>query len=589
MKRTNTLYCITAGEPGKLIKPVIWTVLADLVNLIPFGLLALAVNSIYQYFGGSTENLDINRLWMVWGGMAVLAVVLYLFERKAVHAVYHDGYDASAQGRVRLAEHIRKLPLGFLMSKDPGELGNTMMNDFTQIEEAVTHVLPQLIGGIITAVLGFVGMSFIDWRLSLAMFAGFPITILILAGVQTIDKKRGAAHTKARIEQTNRLQEYLSGMKVIKAYNLRGGNFKKLERAFYTFMKECIKLECVSGPFYLVAVSFLQFGLSLITMAGVYLLMGQTLDITVFVMFLLVGTRIFDPLVGAIIQLPVFVYQKTAGHRIVDLMDEPTMTGNGNAPKTHNIRFEHVDFDYNINSAESKKERTVGGGDAKVLRDVSATFVPGTVTAIVGPSGSGKSTMLRLIARFYDPQKGKVLFGGVDESSIDPEKLMKKISVVFQDTIGNNIRYGREDAAQEEIETAAKLAHCHEFIMKLPNGYDTMVGEGGSTLSGGEKQRISIARAILKDAPVLLLDEATSSLDPENEVEVQKAIEELVKDRTVIMIAHKLQTIAGADQIIVLEQGRVKETGRHEELLEKNGLYRKMWDIQQTTGGWQIR
>lgn len=579
MKKTGSLYCITAGNPRKVIKPVVWTVLADLVNLFPFGLLTLAVGSIYLYFGGTLESLDIRTLWMVWGGMAILAIILYFFERKAVHATYHDGYDASAKGRVQLAEHIRKLPLGFLMSKDPGELGNTMMNDFAQIEEAVTHVLPQLIGGFITAILGFVGMSFVDWRMALAMFAGFPVTLLILWGVQVIDKMRGAAHTKARIEQTNRLQEYLTGMKVIKAYNLRGTNFKKLERAFYTFMKECIKLECVSGPFYLVAVSFLQFGLSLITMVGVYLLMGGTLDIVIFVMFLLVGTRIFDPLVGAIIQLPVFVYQKTAGQRIVDLMDEPIMSGKGDAPIQHDIQFEHVDFGY---------------GKDMVLHDVSASFPSGSMTAIVGPSGSGKSTMLRLIARFYDPQSGVVRFGSVDEKTVDPEKLMSKISVVFQDvylfqdTIGNNIRYGRENATQEEIEAAAKLAHCHDFIMALPEGYNTIVGEGGSTLSGGEKQRISIARAILKDAPVLLLDEATSSLDPENEVEVQQAIEELVKDRTVVMIAHKLKTIAGADQIIVLDQGEIKEVGTHEELLKKAGIYRRLWDIQQTTEGWQI-
>lgn len=397
--------------------------------------------------------------------------------------------------------------------------------------------------------------------------------------MQTVDKKRGAAHTQARIEQTNRLQEYLTGMKIIKAYNLRGRNFKKLEQAFQNFTKESIKLESVSGPFYLVAVSFLQAGLSFITMAGVYLLMGGTLDITVFVMFLFIGTRIFDPLAGAITQLPVFIYKKTAGQRIIDLMDEPVMSGSSDTPVKHDIQFAHVDFGY---------------GEDMVLHDVSALFPTGTMTAIVGPSGSGKSTMLRLIARFYDPQNGKVFFGGIDETVIDPEKLMKKISVVFQDvylfqdTIGNNIRYGREDATQEEIEAAAQLAHCHEFIMARPDGYDTMVGEGGNTLSGGEKQRISIARAILKDAPVLLLDEATSSLDPENEVEVQQAIEELVKDRTVVMIAHKLKTISRADQIIVLEQGEVKEVGTHIKLIEKNGIYRRLWDIQQTTLGWQI-
>lgn len=579
MKKTNSLYCITVGNPDRLIKPVVWTVFADLINLFPFALLTIAVSIIYEYFGGTLEEFDVKTLWMVFGGMVLLAVILYIVERKAVNSTYHDGYDVNSKGRINLAEHIRKLPIGFLMSKDSGELGNTMMNDFSQIEGAFTHVLPQLIGGLITAVLGFVGMAAIDWRMAFAMFAGFPVTLLILCGVQIIDKIRGTAHTKARIEQTNRLQEYLTGMKVIKAYNLRGANFKKLERAFYDFMKESIKLECVSGPFYLVAVSFLQFGLSLIIMTGVYLLMGGNLDIIVFVMFLLVGTRIFDPLVGAIVQLPVFVYQKTAGKRIVDLMEEPIMSGEGDAPEKHDIRFEHIDFSY---------------GNDSVLKDVSLSFPSGSMTAIVGPSGSGKSTILRLAARFYDPQKGKVLFGGVDESGINPEKLMKKISVVFQDvylfqdTIGNNIRYGREDATEEEIENAAKLAHCHDFIMKLKDGYNTMVGEGGSTLSGGEKQRISIARAILKDAPVLLLDEATSSLDPENEVEVQKAIEELVKGRTVIMIAHKLKTIAGADKIIVLEEGKVVETGTHDELIDKGGLYKRLWKIQETTNGWQI-
>lgn len=578
MKKTNPIYQVTAGNPSKMKKPVIWTVLTNL-NLFSFAFMALFITTVYEYFADKAGGLDLKKMWLAWGGILLVSVLVYILERKANHATYHDGYEASAGGRIRLAEHIRKLPLGFLMSKDPGELGNTMMNDFSQIEESVTHILPQLISGAIIAVLALFGMSFVDWRMALAMFAGFPITLIILLGVRVIDRKRGAAHTRARIEQTNRLQEYLAGMKVIKAYNLRGANFKKLEHAFYNFMKESIKLEGVSGPFYLVAVAFLQIGLSLITIAGTYLLLGGSLTLPVFVMFLLVGTRIFDPLVGAITQLPVFVYQANAGRRIVDLMEEPIMQGEGEAPAGHDISFDHVTFGY---------------GEKPVLHDVSARFAKGTMTAIVGPSGSGKSTMLRLIARFYDPQNGIVRFGGIDEKTVDPEKLMSQISVVFQDvylfqdTIGNNIRYGRENATQQEIEAAARLAHCHDFIMQLPKGYQTMVGEGGSTLSGGEKQRISIARAILKDASVLLLDEATSSLDPENEVEVQQAIEELVKDRTVVMIAHKLKTIAGADQIIVLDHGEVVETGTHRELIERAGLYEHLWNVQQTTRGWQI-
>ena len=579
MKKRNAVYCVTAGHPKKIVRSVILTVLANFGNLIPVGFLTLAVLSLYSYFGGASEVLDLHQLWMVWGAMGIAAVVLYFLELAANHATYYGGYAAGAQGRVDLAEHIRKLPLGYLMSKDPGELGNTMMNDFSLIEDALTHTLPQLIGGAITAVLGVLGMCCIDWRLGLALFAGLPVTVLILLLVQTLDKKRGAAHVAAKIEQTNRLQEYLTGMKVIKAYNLGGSNFTKLTQAFRNFMTESIKLEAVSGPFYLVAISFLQAGISFVTMAGVWLLSGDKVDISVFVMFLFMGNRIFEPLAGAITQLPVFVYKKSAGERIVDLRDEPVMAGDGGAPAQHEIVFDHVSFGY---------------GEKEILHDVSAEFRPGTMTAIVGPSGSGKSTMLKLIARFYDPQSGAVRFGGVDETAIDPEKLMSKISVVFQDvylfqdTIEANIRYGKENATHEEIVAAAKLAHCHEFIRKLPDGYQTIVGEGGSTLSGGEKQRISIARAILKDAPVLLLDEATSSLDPENELDVQHALEALVKGRTVVMIAHKLKTVAGADQILVLDQGKIVERGTHTELLQKDSLYAHLWNVQQETSGWQI-
>lgn len=579
MKKRNAVYCVTAGHPKKIVRSVILTVLANFGNLIPVGFLTLAVLSLYSYFGGASEVLDLHQLWMVWGAMGIAAVVLYFLELAANHATYYGGYAAGAQGRVDLAEHIRKLPLGYLMSKDPGELGNTMMNDFSLIEDALTHTLPQLIGGAITAVLGVLGMYCIDWRLGLALFAGFPVTVLILVLVQTLDKKRGAAHVAAKIEQTNRLQEYLTGMKVIKAYNLGGSNFTKLTQAFRNFMTESIKLEAVSGPFYLVAISFLQAGVSFVTMTGVWLLSGGKVDISVFVIFLFMGNRFFEPLAGAITQLPVFVYKKAAGERIVDLMDEPVMAGDGGAPVQHEIVFDHVSFGY---------------GEKEILHDVSAEFRPGTMTAIVGPSGSGKSTMLKLIARFYDPQSGAVRFGGVDETAIDPEKLMSKISVVFQDvylfqdTIEANIRYGKENATHEEIVAATKLAHCHEFIRKLPDGYQTMVGEGGSTLSGGEKQRISIARAILKDAPVLLLDEATSSLDPENELDVQHALEALVKGRTVVMIAHKLKTVAGADQILVLDQGKIVERGTHTELLQKDSLYAHLWNVQQETSGWQI-
>lgn len=570
---------ITAGDPKKMLKPILWAVLANLVNMFPFGCMAAAVSMIYAYYSKEQPSLNMQGLWLAWGGMVLFLVLVFLCERMSYRSTYRSAYESSADGRTHLAEHMRKLPLGFLMRKDPGELGHMMMNDFIHLENAATNILPQLVSGAIIPILAFLGLLFMDWRMAVAMLAGFPVAVLLLWGISGLERKLGKSHSKAKIVQANCLQEYLFGMKIIKAYNLRGENFKRLEQSFKHYMKESIKLEGVLGPFFLVAMAFMQTGVSLMTIVGVYLILGGEITIPLFAMFLLVGTRVFDPLSVAIMRLPAFKYDAMAGERIVSLLDEPVMRGEKEPPEHHDIRFDSVTFGY---------DKSI------VLDNVSVEMKEGTLTAIVGPSGSGKSTLLRLIARFYDPQHGKVLFGGSDEHEMDPEKLMKKISMVFQDvylfqdTIRNNIRYGRENATQADIEEAAKEACCHDFIMKLPHGYDTMVGEGGSTLSGGERQRISIARAILKNAPVILLDEATSSLDPENEVEMQKAISRLIKGRTVIMIAHRLRTVVNADRIIVLDKGKIVEEGRHEELIKNDGLYAKLWELQTKTSGWRI-
>ncbi|MBY9080399.1 ABC transporter ATP-binding protein [Paenibacillus sp. HN-1] len=573
------LHAITAGNPRKMLKPIIWAILANMANLFPFGCMTLAVSMIYTSFAEGDSSLPMKSLWLAWGGMVLFLSLVFAAERQAYRTVFRGAYEASADGRTRLAEHIRKLPMGFLLKKDAGELGHTMMNDFTQTENAATHVLPQLVSGLVIPLMAFAGLVFIDWRLTVAMLAGFPVTLLILWSVGRLERKLGQSHSDARITQSNRLHEYLLGMKVIKAYNLRGTNFKRLEQAFHHYMRESIKLEGALGPFFLVAIAFLETGLSLITIIGVYLIVGGDLTVPLFAMFLLVGTRVFDPLSVAIMRLPAFKYDAMAGERIVSLLEQPVMGGEKLTGTGHHIRFEHVTFGYDKST---------------VLNDVSVDMKEGTLTSIVGPSGSGKSTMLRLITRFYDPQSGTIWFGGVDQGKVEPEQLMRKISMVFQDvylfqdTIRNNIRYGREGATQQEIEAAAREACCHEFIMKLPLGYDTPVGEGGSTLSGGEKQRISIARAILKDAPVVLLDEATSSLDPENEADMQRAINRLVKGRTVIMIAHRLKTVIRSDNIIVLDKGRVVSQGRHDELLQTCGLYAKLWNTQSRTSGWKI-
>lgn len=586
------LNAITCNEPKRLIKPVFWNALANLSNLLPFLCLAYIVSQIYEYFVSGTLNRT--SLWVAWGVMLACFVVTWIFENIACKLIYRDGFMASADGRIKLAEHIRRLPLGFLMSKNSGEIGNTMMNDFSRTESAMTHILPQIISGAIMAVIASVVFLIADWRMGLAMFAGFPIALLIMFGMRGLERRLDTQLSQARVNQAGMLQEYLYGMRIIKSYNMQGDNFEKLKKACTDYRDACIKVEGGIGPLNLVAAAFLRSGLSLMTVVGVFLVSGGTLTVPGFALFLLIGTRVFDPLAVAIMNYSELMMCGMSGERICTLLDEPEMAGSGDAPSEHEIRFDHVSFGYKVNVAESEREGGLGRGEKEVLHDVSARLEPGTMTAVVGPSGSGKSTMLRLIARFYDPTSGKVLFGGADEKNMEPEKLMKNISMVFQDvylfqdTVANNIRYGKEDATQEEIENAARLANCYDFIMQMPDGFDTMIGEGGSTLSGGEKQRISIARAILKNAPVVLLDEATSSLDPENEAQIQQAISRLVQGRTVVVIAHRLKTVVGADTILVLDQGRIVEQGTHEQLLTKNGLYAKLWNLQTSTEGWKI-
>ena len=365
----------------------------------------------------------------------------------------------------------------------------------------------------------------------------------------------------------------------MKAYNLLGDRFVRLRDAFAELRRACIRLEALLGPFVLLAITLVRAGLTLMVLCGTYLLLGGELSVLTFVMFLVVGSRVFDPLTSALTNFTEFRHFSISGGRILKLMNEPEMKGTKEAPASGEIVFENVSFGYR---------------DKEVLHDISMTLPQNSLTALVGPSGSGKSTVMKLCARFYDPSGGRVTFGGIPMREIDPEKLMSRISMVFQDvylfqdTIRNNIRFGKKDASDDEIIAAAKKACCHDFIMRLPQGYDTMVGEGGCTLSGGEKQRLSIARAMLKEAQIVLLDEATASLDPENEVEVQKAIDSLIKGRTVIVIAHRLKTIMNADRIIVLAEGQVVEQGTHDSLMRNDGLYARLWNIQERTQGWRL-
>ncbi len=575
----NAIKNITIGHTERLFKPVGYTMLANLVNIVPFCLSIEAVRIIFSAFDGSGEPLDKIRLWWIFGIMAVYMLVMALAERASYRANFRGAYEMSASGRLSLAEHLRKLSLGFLSKRDPGDLSSMLITDFMMAETGISHHLPQLMGAIVMPVLAFASLVWIDWRMAVSMFAALPLALLVLWASTKAQRKLSGRQIQAKINAGNRLEEYLQGIRVMKAYNLIGDRFVRLRDAFAELRRACIRQEALLGPFVLLSITLVRAGLTMMILCGTYLLLGGKLSILVFVLFLVVGSRVFDPLTSALTNFAEFRYFSIAGGRILSLMNEPEMEGERQSPVAGEIRFEHVSFAYR---------------DKEVLHDINITLPKNSLTALVGPSGSGKSTVMKLCARFYDPQKGCIFFNGVPMNEINPESLMSHISMVFQDvylfqdTIRNNIRFGKTGATEEEIVAAAKKACCHDFIMRLPKGYDTLVGEGGCTLSGGEKQRISIARAMLKDAQIILLDEATASLDPENEVEVQKAIDSLIKGRTVIAIAHRLKTVKDADRIIVLDNGEIKEKGTHDELVREEGLYSRLWNIQESISGWKL-
>ena len=567
----NAIKNITIGHTERLYKPVGYTMLANLVNIIPFCLSIEAVRIIFAAFDGSGSPLDTTRLWYIFAVMVGYMLIMALAERASYRANFRGAYEMSASGRLDLAEHLRKLSLGFLSRRDPGDLSSMLITDFTMAETGISHHLPQLMGAVVMPVLAFLSLVWIDWRMAVAMFAALPVAMLVLWISTSVQKKLSGSQIQAKINAGNRLEEYLQGIRVMKAYNLLGDRFVRLRDAFAELRRACIRQEALLGPFVLLSITLVRAGLTLMVLCGTYLLLGGELSLPVFVLFLVVGSRVFDPLTSALTNFTEFRYFSIAGGRILTLMNEPEMKGEQQAPATGDIRFEHVSFAYQ---------------DKEVLKDVSITFPKNTLTALVGPSGNGKSTVMKLCARFYDPQKGRVLFDDVPMKEIEPESLMNRISMVFQDvylfqdTIRDNIRFGKADATDEEIIAAAKKACCHDFILRLPQGYDTMVGEGGCTLSGGEKQRISIARVFLKNPSILILDEATSALDNATEMLIQQSLSELAKGRTCIIVAHRLSTIKNADEIIVLTKDGIEERGTHDELMKLNKMYAGLYMYQ---------
>ena len=558
-----------------LIKGCIACVAQDLSLMFPVGLLYFFVIDMIN--GGVNGS----RIAFYIVGVIVCLALIFIVTWFQYNATYLATYVESGVRRISLAESLRKIPLSFFGKKDLADLTNAIMGDCATLETAFSHYVPALAGSVISTTLIAICLFAYDWRMALAAVWVLPIAFaitLLSARIQEYFNRKSVA---ANVALEDGVQECIENLQELKANNAEDSYLAGLDKKIDHVEKRHIISELGTALFVVSSTLILKFGIATVALTGSVLLIGGEIEIPMFFMFLLVASRLYAPLEGALQNLAAVISTKTNINRMNEILDHPIQTGSSTLTnKGCDIVFDHVGFAYN--SGET------------VLKDVSFTAKQGEVTALVGPSGGGKTTVSRLAARFWDIQKGKITVGGMDISKIDPETLMSLYSIVFQDvtlfnnTIMENIRIGRKDATDEEVIAAARLANCEEFASKLPDGYNSMIGENGCELSGGERQRISIARAFLKDAPIILLDEATASLDVENETHIQAALSRLIKDKTVLVIAHRMRTVSGADKVVVLSGGKVAEQGTPETLMHTGKIYPHMVKLQMQSQKWGI-
>lgn len=576
-------HTMTLGQTKKYIKLLIWCLFDSFVVSIPYAVLVMAVYVLLIPVASPFMTLPVNRVWILTG-VLIAQFIGYLFIRKKSYLDFCIGFAGTTKtSRIEMGEHLRKLSMGFFSARDAGDLSTVLLRDYTEIETFAQQILPQVATILIRFSLAIIVLSAFDVRMMLSVFIVIPLALPFAFISMKKMEKEGALLQRSQQKASSGILEYVGGIRTLKAFNMSGEHFETLKDTLNKQRKAAIAIETrAAAPVSMLGRFILNCGIGLVMFVGAILMISGKLEIFYYIAFLLLTLTIYDPVLSLFTFIADLTRTTRSGKRIRALFEEKPLPENDNGIKptgTH-IEFKDVSFGY---------------GNKEVLHHINLSFPEKSVTALVGPSGSGKSTITRLIARFWDADSGEITIGDVPVKNISTEELLSNISMVFQDvylfrdTIEANIKMGRSSASHEEVVEAAKRAACHDFIMSLPNGYDTMVGEGGSTLSGGEKQRISIARALLKDSPVILLDEATSSLDPENEVLIQQAISALVEDKTVIVIAHRLQSVSNADQIVVLDNGCVAEQGDHNTLLKKNGIYSKLWNEQNHAGSWRIR
>ena len=571
-------YALTGQGVENVKKGTFWTVIVNLVVMGGVSILYLVMSGLMTALTGGAS---LPSALPVLAGLGIFVLLSFLTHLQQYKATYGLVYREVKATRLRLAERLRKLPLGYFGKRDLADLTETLMGDVNRMEHVWSHVLGYLYGSYISTAVIAVCLLWYDWRLMIACLWGVPVAFVLLFGSRKSTERQAEQTKEAAVRVSDGMQEALENVREIRAANQEDRYLSGLYRKIDDHERVMIRGELVTGLFVNGASVIMRLGVATTILVGAQLILAGQIDFMLLFLFLMVITRIYAPFDQSLALIAELFVSQVSADRMNGLFDTPIAEGTETfCPKGYDIVFDHVDFAYD-------KEA--------VLQDVSFTAREGEITALVGPSGSGKSTCARLAARLWDVTGGSIRVGGVDIATVDPEMLLSDYSMVFQevvlfdDTVMENIRLGKRGASDAEVIAAAKAANCQEFVSKLPHGYQTPIGENGAKLSGGERQRISIARALLKDAPIVLLDEATASLDVENETKVQEALSRLLTGKTVLVIAHRMRTVAAADHIVVLKEGKVAQQGTPKELMAQGGLYRRMVELQSESARWNLK
>ena len=571
-------YALTGQGVENVKKGTFWTVIVNLVVMGGVSILYLVMSGLMTALTGGAS---LPSALPVLAGLGIFVLLSFLTHLQQYKATYGLVYREVKATRLRLAERLRKLPLGYFGKRDLADLTETLMGDVNRMEHVWSHVLGYLYGSYISTAVIAVCLLWYDWRLMIACLWGVPVAFVLLFGSRKSTERQAEQTKEAAVRVSDGMQEALENVREIRAANQEDRYLSGLYRKIDDHERVMIRGELVTGLFVNGASVIMRLGVATTILVGAQFILAGQIDFMLLFLFLMVITRIYAPFDQSLALIAELFVSQVSADRMNGLFDTPIAEGTETfCPKGHDIVFDHVDFAYD-------KEA--------VLQDVSFTAREGEITALVGPSGSGKSTCARLAARLWDVTGGSIRVGGVDIATVDPEMLLSDYSMVFQevvlfdDTVMENIRLGKRGASDAEVIAAAKAANCQEFVSKLPQGYQTPIGENGAKLSGGERQRISIARALLKDAPIVLLDEATASLDVENETKVQEALSRLLTGKTVLVIAHRMRTVAAADHIVVLKEGKVAQQGTPKELMAQGGLYRRMVELQSESARWNLK